>query len=120
ESSKTSDTQNNSRPDPDSDPKTHKSRGQGVALAHEAINCLSRIPKNDGLRKRAFQMVTDWINGNQGTETQSVADQPSNLDAEEMPQPDSNNPRLSWSHITTDALRRLESLCAQANRLRKV
>lgn len=36
-------------------------RGKGVILAHEAINCLMRIPKNDALRNRGFQLVTDWI-----------------------------------------------------------
>lgn len=36
-------------------------RGKGVFLAQEAINCLKRIPKNDQLRKRGFQIVTDWI-----------------------------------------------------------
>ena len=38
------------------------SRGVGVDRANEAINCLKRIPKNDRLRKRGFQIVTDWIN----------------------------------------------------------
>jgi len=36
-------------------------RGVGVFRANEAINCLKRIPKNDRLRKRGFQIVTDWI-----------------------------------------------------------
>lgn len=39
-------------------------RGVGVTLANEAINCLIRIPKNDRLRKRGFQIVTDWIRHN--------------------------------------------------------
>jgi hypothetical protein len=39
-------------------------RGKGVILANEAINCLSRIPKNDALRKRGFQIVMDWIKAN--------------------------------------------------------
>lgn len=38
--------------------------GKGVILAHEAINCLIRIPKTDPLRKRGFQMVSDWIRAN--------------------------------------------------------
>jgi len=38
--------------------------GKGIILANEAINCLIRIPKNDGLRKRGFQVVTDWIKAN--------------------------------------------------------
>jgi ParB/RepB/Spo0J family partition protein len=38
-----------------------KSRGKGVDLAHEAINVLSRIPKNDGLRERGFRIVLDWL-----------------------------------------------------------
>lgn len=40
------------------------SRGVGVARANEAIDCLKRIPKNDRLRKRGFQIVTDWIRHN--------------------------------------------------------
>lgn len=43
------------------DPIPGVSRGVGVARANEAIDCLKRIPKNDGLRKRGFQIVTDWI-----------------------------------------------------------
>jgi len=41
-----------------------ESRGVGVQRANEAINCLRRIPKNDRLRKRGFQIVTDWIRHN--------------------------------------------------------
>ena len=41
-----------------------KSRGVGITRAHEAIACLKRIPKNDGLRLRAFQIVSDWIKFN--------------------------------------------------------
>lgn len=36
----------------------------GVIRANEAIDCLKRIPKNDPLRKRGFQVVTDWIRHN--------------------------------------------------------
>lgn len=43
---------------------TGERRGKGVILANEAVNCLSRIPKNDALRKRGFQIVTDWIKAN--------------------------------------------------------
>jgi hypothetical protein len=39
-------------------------RGKGIRLAHEAIACLKKIPKNDALRKRGFQVVTDWIRHN--------------------------------------------------------
>lgn len=39
-------------------------KGIGVIRANEAINCLIRIPKNDALRKRGFQIVTDWIKAN--------------------------------------------------------
>jgi hypothetical protein len=39
-------------------------RGVGIIRANEAINCLIRIPKNDALRKRGFQLVTDWIRKN--------------------------------------------------------
>jgi hypothetical protein len=44
--------------------KEIKVLGVGVDRAHEAINCLRRIPKNDALRKRAGQIVTDWIRQN--------------------------------------------------------
>lgn len=46
------------------EPKEGKSNGVGVIRANEAINCLIRIPKNDPLRKRGFQIVTDWIKAN--------------------------------------------------------
>lgn len=48
-------------PEPDNDVR---SRGVGVRRAHEAVDCLKRIPKNDPLRARAFQIVTDWIRQN--------------------------------------------------------
>lgn len=38
--------------------------GKGVILANEAINCLCRIPHNDPLRKRGFQIVMDWLRAN--------------------------------------------------------
>jgi hypothetical protein len=41
-----------------------KQRGVGILRANEAINSLSRIPKNDALRKRGFQLVTDWMKAN--------------------------------------------------------
>lgn len=41
-----------------------KVRGVGVRRAHDAIACLKRIPKNDSLRKRAFQIVSDYIKQN--------------------------------------------------------
>lgn len=42
-----------------------KEKGVGVIRANEAINSLIRIPKNDALRKRGFQLVMDWIKHNQ-------------------------------------------------------
>jgi len=39
-------------------------KGVGVFRAQEAVNALTRIPKNDPLRKRGFQIVTDWIKAN--------------------------------------------------------
>jgi hypothetical protein len=39
-------------------------QGKGVILANEAINCLTRIPKNDPLRQRGMQIVADWIRRN--------------------------------------------------------
>jgi hypothetical protein len=41
-----------------------RSRGVGVRRANEAVDCLKRIPKNDSLRARGFQIVTDWIRQN--------------------------------------------------------
>lgn len=38
--------------------------GVGVHRGHEAINCLKKIPKNDVLRKRGFQIVSDFIRQN--------------------------------------------------------
>jgi ParB-like chromosome segregation protein Spo0J len=38
--------------------------GVGVIKANEAINILMRIPKDDPLRKRGFQIVSDWIKKN--------------------------------------------------------
>ncbi|MBM4073015.1 MAG: hypothetical protein FJ271_29435 [Planctomycetes bacterium] len=38
--------------------------GRGVFLANEAINCLIRIPKNDKLRERGFEIVADWVKSN--------------------------------------------------------
>lgn len=51
--------------DDDGEPEEGVLRGKGIILANEAINCLTRIPKNDALRKRGFQLVTDWIKRNQ-------------------------------------------------------
>ena len=59
---------------PKSEPANHKQEkpskrkdglvGVGIIRANEAINCLSRIPKNDALRKRGFQLVSDWMKAN--------------------------------------------------------
>lgn len=38
--------------------------GIGIQRAHEAIACLKKIPKADALRKRAFQLVGDWMKHN--------------------------------------------------------
>lgn len=37
---------------------------QGVILANEALNVLMRIPRNDPLRARGFEIVMDWIESN--------------------------------------------------------
>ena len=47
----------------DDDPR--KVRGKGVFLANEAINCLMRIPRNDALRARAWEIVRDWLDVNE-------------------------------------------------------
>lgn len=41
-----------------------KLQGVGVLRAHDAINCLKEIPPSDPLRKRAGEIVTDWIRRN--------------------------------------------------------
>lgn len=48
------------------DEQTNRARekGIGIRLAHEALNSLTRIPKNDFFRDRAFEIVTDWIKAN--------------------------------------------------------
>lgn len=38
--------------------------GVGIIRANEAINALSRIPRNDISRKRGFQLVSDWMKAN--------------------------------------------------------
>lgn len=50
--------------DEDKPETTGEIKGKGVIIANEAINCLARIPKNDALRKRGFQIVMDWIKAN--------------------------------------------------------
>lgn len=40
------------------------SKSKALQYAHQAIDALKRIPKNDPLRKRGFQIVTDWIKAN--------------------------------------------------------
>lgn len=49
---------------PDEEPPEGQRRGIGVIQANEAINCLIKIPKNDGLRNRGFQLVMDFIKRN--------------------------------------------------------
>jgi hypothetical protein len=48
-------------PDPDNSPEDRKLKGKGIFMAHEAINILSRIPKDDALRQDGFRLVDDWI-----------------------------------------------------------
>ena len=52
--------------EPATAPEPGKFRGVGVLRANEAIDALKRIPKNDALRKRGFQIVSDWIKANRG------------------------------------------------------
>ena len=52
-------------PEPEYGTETgRKTLGKGLHLAHEAINSLIRIPKNDALRSQGFKLVTDWIKRN--------------------------------------------------------
>jgi ParB-like chromosome segregation protein Spo0J len=65
ELSKKQATQQRAKPkSEESEPQPGERRGVGIIKANEAINSLSRIPKNDALRKRGFQLVTDWIKHN--------------------------------------------------------
>lgn len=41
-----------------------RAKSKAIFLANEAIDALKKIPKNDPLRKRGFQIVTDWIKAN--------------------------------------------------------
>lgn len=50
--------------DPDTNPSARDSRGKGIQVAHEAINLLAQIPKNDAHRKRGFQIVEEWVQRN--------------------------------------------------------
>lgn len=59
------------KPEPEPEPEPEygtetgrKTLGKGIHLAHEAINSLIRIPKNDALRSQGFKLVTDWIKRN--------------------------------------------------------
>lgn len=36
-----------------------------IAIAHEAVNLLKKIPRNDPKRKRGFQIVSDFMKANQ-------------------------------------------------------
>lgn len=50
--------------EPSREAKSYGVKGIGVFKANEAIDCLSRIPKNDPFRKRAKEIVLDWIKYN--------------------------------------------------------
>jgi ParB-like chromosome segregation protein Spo0J len=56
-------TEEKEEPGPEAQPN-REIIGVGVVRANEAVDCLRRIPKNDRLRKRGFQIVTDWIKHN--------------------------------------------------------
>lgn len=45
-------------------PQSSNRAAKGVGLAHQAINALCGIPKTDGQRERAFEMVADFIEAN--------------------------------------------------------
>jgi hypothetical protein len=57
-------------PEPDPDPEDTdgkiKVQGNGAMYAHEAVDRLRQIKKNDPLRERGFQIVLDWIKHNGG------------------------------------------------------
>ena len=45
-------------------PPPGQSRGVGAQHGKAAVDCLKRIPRNDSLRKRGFQIVSDFIRKN--------------------------------------------------------
>lgn len=52
------------KPQPPKELPEGVSRGVGIQWGNAAIDALKRIPKNDGLRERGFQIVSDWIKSN--------------------------------------------------------
>jgi hypothetical protein len=51
--------------EPEAEPdKDARAKSKAIFRANEAVDALKRIPKNDPLRKRGFQIVTDWIKAN--------------------------------------------------------
>jgi hypothetical protein len=51
--------------EPEAEPdKEARAKSKAIFRANEAVDALKRIPKNDPLRKRGFQIVTDWIKAN--------------------------------------------------------
>lgn len=57
------------------------SDGKGVLIAHEAINCLMRIRRDDPQRARAFEMVADWMKCNSAASPVSWTEFMANLEA---------------------------------------
>jgi DNA-directed RNA polymerase specialized sigma24 family protein len=53
-----------SKPVEDEPATDEAKQGVGIRRAHDAIACLKRIPKNDAFRKRAFEIVSDYIKQN--------------------------------------------------------
>lgn len=47
-----------------SKPEPTEKKGMGLIRGKEAIDCLKRIPKNDGLRLDGFKLVMRWIKDN--------------------------------------------------------
>jgi hypothetical protein len=45
-------------------PGGRKSKGRGIRLANEALNHLTRIPRDDEFRERGLEIVSDWIERN--------------------------------------------------------
>lgn len=50
-------------------PQNAQRIGSGVLRANEAIDCLKRIPKDDPLRMRGYQIVLDYVTGIMKRET---------------------------------------------------
>ncbi len=93
--------------DPDTDPAARVPRGVGTDLAHEAVNCLKRIPRNDALRKSGFQIVLDFVRCNEPTASPTSEAQKVATAAAASPLP-AYVPEPTWMEKYHDAVQALD------------